>query len=215
VNLVLALDAAWGGTGWCLASNHAPIRTGHVALGARAWRWPALIAFLESTILDEVADAQLLQAPGDLPLRLVIEMPPAAYSGTERWAKPGAVKKPAGNQALTGYGLGTLSGALQLWWCMQPGLGYPWLVQPMVWRRWMGVGGTGRSARKAAAIESCQFRGWGRFLEGHRNNAKDGGAMGDVAESMLLAVGAARNILDAPVGPAPKRPATKTTRIPR
>lgn len=208
MNLVLGMDAAWTGTGWCLASNHGPISAGHVALGARSWRWPALIAFLEGTILDQVADGQLLQAPSDPPIRLVIEMPPAVYSGTERWTKPGAVKKAAGNQALTGYGLGTLSGALQLWWCLQPGLGYPWLVQPMVWRKWMGVGGTGRALRKAAAIEGCKIRGWGKHLEGHRHNAKDGGPMGDVAESMLLAVGAARNILDAPAGPAPKRKKT-------
>ena len=202
MNLVLGMDAAWGGTGWCLGSDHGPLAAGHVALAGRSWRFPALVAFLTDTIANEVADGQLLRGPMDASVRLVIEMPPAVYSGAERWAKPGEAKRPAGNQALTGYGLGTLSGAIQLWWVMQPGpLGYPWLIEPRVWRKWMGVGGTGRLARKKAAVESCRGRGWGKYLDPHPFDPKDGGAQADVAEALLLTVGAARNIVEAPAGP--------------
>ena len=211
MNLVLGMDASWGGLGWALGSDHGPLAAGHVSLSGRSWRWPALLHYLDHTIANEVADAQLLLGAGEAPVRLVIEEPPMIYtpSGPDR----------RGSQAAVGYGLGTLAGGLAMWWCARPGapLGYPWFVNPSEWRKWMGIGGKGRIGRKRAAVDSARTRGWGKFLAGHAWDEKEGGAVADVAEALLLTVGAARNIAQAPTGPrqitisAPRPPKLPTT----
>jgi hypothetical protein len=223
MRVTLAFDAAWGGTGWCLATEQGPVAVGHVKLSGRAWRWPALLAWLDAVIAPELVDGELLRGDADPPIRLVIEEPPAVYSGAERWAKakqghlPGAKPPPAGNQAATCFGLGRLAGALELWWVKEhPEKGYPWLVEPREWRTWMKVGGTGRIARKRAAVDTVKLSGWGHHLvpfPWDPDPDKAGGALGDVAEAILLAVGASRNASLAPVGPSlPARPPKPTVR---
>lgn len=205
MNLILGMDAAWGGLGWCLASERGPLSAGHIDLSGREWRWPALAAFLDSTISQELGDAELLRPLGSPPVRLVVEQPPVVYSGASRSRRPGSGKT-AGNQSVVCYGLGTLAGALCMWWTCQGGLGYPWLVKPDVWRGWMAIGGKGRAERKELAMESCQLRGWGGLLLPHHYDPKkEGGPRADVAEAILLSVGAARNIADAPAGPRVSR----------
>ena len=201
MTLILGNDLAWGGWGWCLATEAGPLSTGHVALGGRDWRWPAVLHHLDTVIASELTDAGLQRGRDDPPPRVVIEEPPMVYSGADRRGGKG---QRAGNQAATGYGLGQLAGAVQLWSCMRPGLAYPWLVEPSAWRGWMGIGGKGRQERKERARAAVRLWGWGRHLEPFPWDPRPdagGGAQGDVAEAILLAVGAARNAHLAPKGP--------------
>ena len=219
MNVVLAADAAWGGMGLALVTEQGPTDTAHVRLSGATWRWPALGRWLDGDVARIVADGELLRGAADPPLRLVVEKPPAVYSGVERWNAsrqghlPSAPAGKAGNQSATCYGLGRLAGALEWWWIREhPDLGYPWLVEPREWRTWMKVGGTGRVARKRAAVQLCRLAGWGRFLDPFPwDDAPEhaGGAMGDVAEAVLLGVGAARNATLAP--PGPRRPRAAPT----
>lgn len=197
MNVVLGMDAAWGGLGWCLATEQRPVAAGHVVLRGAAWRWPALLRWLDTTIRPEITDGELLRGPGDPPLRLVLEEPPVVYSGASR----GPAGKPAGNQTATAYGLGRLAGALEFWWAANPELAYPWLVDPGRWRKWWRLGGRGRVERKQAAVDMVETLRWGAYLGYHKWSSASGGARADVAEAILIAVGAARNASEAPAGP--------------
>lgn len=218
MNVVLGMDAAWGGLGWCLATEQGPVSAGHVVLRGAAYRWPALLRWLDTTIRPEITDGELLRGPADAPLRLVIEEPPVVYSGASRGPRAPAggdlldrmadaaqqargEARAAGNQSATCYGLGRLAGALEFWWAANPALAYPWLVDPAHWRKWWKLGGRGRVERKQAAVDLVTTLRWGRLLGDHKWNSASGGPRADVAEAILLAVGAARNASEAPAGP--------------
>lgn len=203
MRITLGLDAAWGGLGWSLATDQGPLAVGHVKLSGSTWRWAALSAYLDDVIAPAISDGELMLAPADPPVRLIIEEPPMIYSGADRRRKanPGEKLGPAGNQTAVGYGLGRLAGALELWSVRRGGLAYPWLVDPRTWRSWWRVGGKGRGERKRAAVDTVRANGWARHLTPHTWTGDDGGAQGDVAEAMLLAVGGARRDSEAPAGP--------------
>jgi len=201
-HLTLASDLSWGGWGWSAGTAAGPLAVGHVRPGAPTWRWPAVAAYLDGPFAAAVVDLQLRRGPEDPPVRIVIEEPPMVYSGASRGGKAG---RPIGNQSATAYGLGTLSGAVQLWTVQRGDLGYPWLVDPRTWRGWMGVGGKGRLERKQRAVQFVRLNGWGRLLDPYPwdpDPEAAGGAQGDVAEAILLQVGAARHATEAPAGPA-------------
>jgi len=214
VNLVHGNDLAWGGWGWCLATEQGPLSTGHVKLGGLAWRWPGVARYLDGPISHELAEAEMMRRAHDSRVRIVIEEPPACYSGASRGGAKGGKPK-AGNQAKTGYGLGTLAGAVALWSAQRPELAYPWFVEPTPWRAWWSLGGNGRLQRKIAARDLVRALGWGRFLDPFPWDPAPeaaGGAQGDVADAILLSVGAARHADLAPRGPAQRTLADASTR---
>lgn len=204
--MILGNDAAWGGWGWCLASSGGPIRVGHVKLGGRRWPMAALAAYLRE-LEDVLVEGEILRGADPSPLRVVIEEPPVCYSSGERRGvyPPGHPKAgediPVGNQAATGYGLGRIAGAIELWGC-RPHLGYPWLIDPGLWRKWWKLRGKGRVAKKKAAVKLVEMSGYGHLLAPWPWRGDEGGARSDVAEAILLAWGAAKNDEDAPAGPA-------------
>ena len=201
--LTHASDLSWRGWGWCAGSEVGPFAVGHVAPDDREWRWIALRDYLDGPFAASVVDLQLRRGAHDPPVRIVIEEPPAVYSGASRGGAPG---RPTGNQTKIGYGLGTISGAVQLWSAQRGDeLGYPWLVEPMVWRSWWNIGGKGRMEKKRRAVELVRLMGWGKLLEPYPwdpDPEAAGGAQGDVAEAICLQVGSARHIAGAPAGPA-------------
>jgi hypothetical protein len=177
--IVFGCDAAWGGLGYCLASARGPYTVGHVKLGGRAWRWDALdkeLVRFDKLLEPFVRDEELVVA---------VEQPPSVFSGR-------------GNQSTTSYGLGTMCGALLLWAARQrrPGWRYPWAVPVSDWRGWWNIRGKGTEAKKAAALWTVKRHGWGGFIE-----PWTGDAQADVAEALLLAVGAAMRPELAPKGP--------------
>jgi len=195
-SLVLANDSSWTGWGWALCSNAGPIAVGHVqGLGGRAWRWAALRDELERLDL-ELTEAQALLGPGDPLPRVVVERAPKVYRGR-------------GNQAATGQGIGQLGGAILLWGTRPGRLAYPWELEPGDWRPWWlearGRRPKGREAWKAWAVRLVETLGWGDHLAPWPWTGDDGGARADVAEAVLLGVGAAQHHRLGPVGPSPAR----------
>lgn len=187
--LILGCDAAWGGWGWCLATEAGPLDVGHVVLGSRAWRTAALREYLVG-LERQLAGVELeVLGMHDPRPRLVVEEVPHVYK--------------RGNQASTAGGVMRLVGALELHFCRRD-LAYPAAVNPRTWRAWWGVAGRGRAEKKASAIRIVRHRGWGGFLDPHPDPgpARDHGARGDVAEAILIAVGAAGRPAELPRGPA-------------
>ena len=184
--LVLGNDAAWGGWGWCLARSVGPISVGHVALGSRRWRWDALGYQLDAleALVDKAA----------APVRVVVEEAPAIYTS------PAGGRRLARGHALTPYKLGQLTGSILLWGCRE-GWPYPWAVGVSEWRSWWNIRGRGRAIKKRSAIRLVLSKGWGRFLQPFSGEDQ----RGDVAEAILLAVGAAMRPELAPAGPARRR----------
>lgn len=222
MNCVVALDAAWGGMGYCVATEQGPVYSGHVTLSGFTWKLAALDRWLEDVLAPMAIEAELLRGPGDPKARLVIEQPPLVYAGKDRgFGKKRADGEPAqrgmaGNQSAICFGMGRLAGAIELWWYRR-GLGYPWLVPPGAWRTWAKVGGKGRNDRKRRAVEKVVLLGWGEHLRPHRWKDDGGGPRGDVAEAILLGVGAAQHAKEAPEGPAVAiiDPRSKPKRSPR
>ena len=203
MSVTIGMDAGWGGLGWCLATAQGPIAAGHVVLDG-TWQMARLASWLDGELGALLPEAELLRAPGDPPIRIVFEKPPMAFRGGA-----GRGGGPAGNQMAVGYGMGRLAGAIELWTVLR-GLAYPWPVETAVWRGWWSIGGRGRAEKKRLAVDCVNKLGWSRFLLGHTWKGADGdGSIGDVAEGTLIAVGAARNIHQAPKGPA------RTVRIAR
>lgn len=212
----VANDAAWGGWGWCLATHEGPVACGHLALAGRTWRWHSLEAVLTGaepvhapgrvwpptwegcTWPDLLVEAAARTRPGEHLARVVVEQPPAVYSGASRGGKG----KRAGNQAATGYGMGLLVGNLLRAGCRPGELAAPWEVEVNTWRPWWGVTGRDRGGYKAAAIFHVRARTWGAFVEPFEDTGDDHGPRGDVGEAILQAVGAARHAGDGPRGPA-------------
>lgn len=84
-----------------------------------------------------------------------------------------------GRETQTVRGVSMAAGACALWAARY---GEPWAVEPMTWRRWWGIAGKTRAEGKSAAQALVRAQGWGEHSP-------------DVAEAILLAVGAARNHL--------------------
>ncbi len=183
---VLAFDAAWGGVGWTLANTKKPLATGWFAPGNKTWRTAALA--------HELRELDRIVARFDVRPRVVVERINWHYHAP-------------GNQRPIAFGLGTCAGAIELWGCREE-WPYPWLVPVAEWRKWWAIKGRGKAQKKQCAITYCTMMGWGHFLAEHRDIDKKGdGARGDVAESILIGVGAARRPLEAPAGPAKWRAA--------
>lgn len=210
--IVLGHDLAWGGWGWCLADSTGPIECGHLVLGRRRWRWEALLHELE------ILDARISSRIQERPIRVVIEEPPIRTSSKGKGRKT--------NDAQAVAGQARLIGAVMLWGT-RPGVWLsPWEVPvrqqrdrsrqpvgPPGWRDWWAIPTLrSREAYKLAALLQVDRAGWGAWLEDYgwgehaRRDVGEGervamGPAGDVAEAILLAVGAARHEADAPAGP--------------
>ncbi len=92
-----------------------------------------------------------------------------------------ALERPAphrGCDTAHGYELALCAGAIAFW---ATSYGHPWLIPPHVWRRWWGLSTKPNIADRGPAVEAVSAQGWGQP-----------GA--DVAEAILLGVGAARHI---------------------
>lgn len=168
-DIVLALDPAWGGTGWALCNAERPIRYGR-AVPSGHWRWSRM-----DVLCSELRD--LL----DEPARMVIEIPPNKHQG---------VRGRANRKTLRGLSMcvGALIGALG-----PHCTGYPWELQPQEWRAWWGLQRGRRDRLKAAAV--MMANGLGASLDANRDGSDD------VAEAVLLGVGAAQRLDLAPKGP--------------
>lgn len=204
-HLTLGQDASWTGWGICLANQDGPIRVGHLALGPPnrrprrtqhnpdpqlqpTHRPQRLRAFLDGPLEHLLCEAQLLRGPGDPLVRVAIEVPPLGF----RRGQPSAY-----------VGVGRLVGALELW-ATRSYLLAPWVLEPGPWRAWWGIAptrkGRGSAELKADAIRLVE-RTWGpAILQAYRRTAK-GGPRGDVAEAILIAVGASRHPEQAPPSP--------------
>lgn len=196
--IVLAFDAGWGGTGWALCTANKPVATGYAKPGGKTWRMVALRELL-GQLEHQVADLAAHSHPNDPQPRVVIERAPKFYAGR-------------GNQAAIGFGMGEIAGAIELWGC-RPTWEHPWLVTPDVWRRWWwSKPPRGRTKLKRAAVMQIQGSPWRAEIEGLARDGREPqdfeGPAGDVAEAILLGIGAARRIAspltvnDAPKGPA-------------
>lgn len=182
--VVLSFDAGWGGLGWALCTANKPVASGHAVPGRKAWRMAAIRDLLGELEI-RVADLQAHAGRADPRPRVVIEKAPPVYAGR-------------GNQAATAWGMGELCGAIELWAC-RPTWEYPWLVTPDVWRRWWwSKPPRGRTKLKRAAIMQVQNSPWRAHLDGHAWDGREPndyeGAAGDVAEGILIGMGAARRI---------------------
>lgn len=191
--MICGIDSSWGGLGWALATKSEVCDVGHVILGTKTWRWTALRDWLETEFAEIVVELLAQPAPPQPP-RVVLEVPPAVYSGASRGTR--------GNQAATGHGLGTINGPILVESVRHRALAYPWEVTPDTWRAWWGVTGKGRLAKKRMAISIVRGLGHGRHLERFPETTEDLAPRADVAEAILIAMGAARNIAGAPKGPA-------------
>lgn len=189
MTLILGNDAGWAGWGWCLGNEIGPITVGHHALGGRAWRWSSILGALGE--LDQALEAAAHRPDARGQVRVAVEVAPAVYRGR-------------GNQASIGQGMGQIQGAI-LHWGTRPGVMlYPWEIGVAEWRAWWGIRACGgRSAYKLAAIRTVIQLGWRARLEPFADPGpdQDFGPRGDVAEAILMTVGAARHPNAAPVGP--------------
>jgi hypothetical protein len=193
--VILGHDAGWGGWGWCLGTERGPWAVGHQAIGGRAWRWSDFRQALGE--LDELLAAAPRERP-ELggPVRVAVETAPAVYRGAGRGR--------GGNQAATGQGMGQIQGGILLWGTRPGSMLYPWEIEVAEWRAWWGIRGLKDRARyKLAAIKLVGQLGWGARLEDYPDPGPedDHGPRGDVAEAILLTVGAARHPEAAPKGP--------------
>lgn len=147
----------------------------------------------------ELADEQL--ARGERP-RVVVERLPWHFASR------------AGSQVRTVYGASGVAHVIAAWGCRQE-WEYPWLIPPSRetrrggdpadaapgWRDWWELRGK-RPELKRAAVRIVGAMGWGEHLDGLRApDAKGDGAAGDVAEAILLGVGACRHETEAPTSP--------------
>lgn len=170
--VVLAADAAWGGLGWCLATEGGPLTAGHIVLKARARRVEALQGYLDALWLPLLEEQR---KAGSEP-RIVIEAMPEVYR--------------RGNQANVGYGLGRITGSIEMWAVIR-GFAEPELMGVREWRSYWSIVGP-REAAKARAIRLVEGLRWGAFLRRPNGAPLNDDARGDVAEAILLGMAAAR-----------------------
>lgn len=186
--VVLALDAAWDRTGWAICDADGPLVFGDARPDGE-WRHAKAAALFR----ELRAEAQELAIGRDADPILVVERCGTHYSwqapkrgkDDQRGADPTRVVRGlseiVGSSANAGVGVG---------WR------YPWLIEPNDWRSWWRLRGGGREKVKAAAVAlvGCAWPAVGKVLEAR-------GDAGDVAEAILLGVGAARRSTEAPTGP--------------
>ena len=179
--IALSLDAAWGSLGWAIVTKDGPLEAGHAAPQG-TWRWSRADRLLAE--LEGRAEAHALRL--DLPIRLVVERPPEHYRHGMR-----------SNDRVTLRALAELTGACALRGVARPGWDYPWEPEPEEWRAWWGLQRARRDAAKtwAARIAESHWRELRGPLVRHADHADD------VAEAILLGVGACRHASDAPRGP--------------
>lgn len=204
MTLVVGHDAAWGGWGACIAVGETPIAVRHVALSGRRWRWDALAA--ELVALRQWVEQHQLAADADQVLT-VVEHSPTHYSRATRGR--------ATNEAVVNWALGSLAGPI-LTNAAAWGWRSPWDLDVKTWRSWWGIAGGGsRTATKGAAINMVVSLGWQQHLVEYgwqrgclsspTSAAKIAeGPCGDVAEAILIALGASMRLNLAPAGPRRK-----------
>lgn len=163
---VLALDTSWSGTGYALiGADRTPIAVGCVAVGKMA-RLSVLLSTLEAAL-------------GDRDAALVLEKPNPVYSGKSRGT--------AGNQYVTGFGMGRLYGAIEYWWASRSA-SPPVELLPDQWRASYGIKGQ-RADVKAAALSVVNMLRLSHHLpEGGSAAAED--RQIDAAEAMLMGLSA-------------------------
>jgi len=203
--LTLGMDASWTGWGWCLGDQHGPMQVGHLALGAprrrdratkrdptpdlrSTHRLQRLHRYLHGPLAWVLADAQVLRAPTDPLVRVVIEVPPLGY----KMGKASAY-----------VGVGRLVGSIELWAC-RPSLATPWVQEPGEWRAHWRIPPS-RKGRGSAELKADAIALVGKLYGDHwlaPFRATDaGGPRGDVAEAILLTVRASADPSDAPNTP--------------
>lgn len=202
--IVIGMDAAWSGLGWAVCTLSGPFEVGHIKLSQKTWRMAILIEQLQY-IEHVIAELEIRAHPDDNPPRVVIERAPKVYS--------------RGNQASIGFGLGEIAGAIEVWACRPP-WDYPWMPTPDEWRKWWWHSRKrqGRTALKRMAVGEVQRNLWSKCLEPFPLHVEPNDFEGpgvDVAEAILLGMGAARRIAsplvqgEAPAGPAAWKKARK------
>lgn len=183
--VVIGHDSSWGGHGLCLATQAGPIAVEWVGLKGRKDRIAAFVEFETTGSLATMrAEADLRSA---IDGRDGLEMPFEIVEGC-----PPVYRR--GNQAETCYALGEVSALIRRG-ARRPGWLLPWLCPVMTWRAWYGLKGD-RLKVKLGAIQLVKYYGWGALLEPYPDHLHrkrpDTGPKGDVAEAILLAVGAAK-----------------------
>ena len=194
--IAAAFDSSWKSTGFALCDRTGPLLCRHLHLDS-SWRWATLAPRLRALDLEILP---VLLEVDDEP-RVVIERAPSIYSGR-------------GNQADTGWGMGALVGPIAVHFARE-GWGYPWMIPPsdkarkskktgattiiaVGWRGWWGITGS-RAKAKAHALALVRHH-WRHVLRPEWGTDPEG-PCGDVAEAILMGVGACRHPQFAPVGP--------------
>lgn len=209
MNLTVGFDASWGGTGWCIATQDGPKEAGFIRTQGD-YRMLKMVEFLHQLDL-KIAGYQVQLSPASPPPVCVIERLPWAYSRM-------------GSQVRTVYGISGCAHVIAGHYA-RPDWGYPWLIPPRGdkkkptkknpippptepgWRQWWGITGKGRHAKKRSAIRTVRRLHWGYLLDalplkgGQDVDVNGDGPRGDVAEGILIAVGAAKHRAQAPKMP--------------
>lgn len=183
---VVSLDPSWGGCGYALCNEGGPLESGWIKLGT-TWKWDTLAAFLAGPLSHLVVDAVLATRLGEPMPRVAVEIPAMIHRGSSH---------------TTVRGVALATGPFLAWGVQPERLAYPWALEPRPWRAWWRITVRGRPAKKLAAVRIVQGLGWGAHLAHHPTASDDQGPRGDVAEAILIGVGAARHHADGPRGPA-------------
>ena len=184
--IVIAHDAAWGGWGLAICRASGPIATGHVVLGRRVRRWQALAAECHAEgglLVDAISRARREAAEGE-PIRAFVE-------AAARVAPRGTDGRKIAAGSRTASGLGEITGPILVASALHLDV-EPWSHDAGVWRSWWGIAGGDRAAKKAKAVALVRSLGWGAHLDPWPATGRDGGKRADVAEAILMGVGAAK-----------------------
>lgn len=180
-------DAARGGWAWVVADHNGPTLAHWVAVGHLAQPWTALERYIREVYLPALKGAAEAG-----PVHVVVEVP-GVYEGGQQAGKSQAQR--------TGFGMGLAVGPVLL---ASASVGEPSTVTPDEWRKEWGIRGK-REACKAAAVATVRLMaprlvvsvaGWqgGLKLEPTPFRELTVDQQGDVAEAVLIAVGAARKM---------------------
>lgn len=185
--IVLSADASWKTTGWAISDAKGPIVFGDARLSGD-WRY----AKAQVLVRELRAEAVDLAIGRDATPIAVIERAGTHYSWQD--AKRQAGDKRGADPTVVVRGLSECVGAIALG-TVWPGWGYPWLIEPNDWRAWWNLRGRREGLKRAAlALVGAHWPAIHRVLVRR-------GDEGDVAEAILLGVGAARRESEAPTGP--------------
>lgn len=180
--VVIGLDGAWGGTGWAVCTEEGPWEWGW-ALPEGAWKWTRLESMIRE--LSRLASGVQIATDAEA-IRIVVERTPLHHGGVGGKGDPRIVVR-AISELVGGSARGI------------PGFAYPWILEPKEWRAWWGL----RGARHVLKYHAIQTVGalWPDVRAG-LDALEDQDRAGDVAEAILIGVGAARHASGAPAGPA-------------